>query len=146
MQAFYASTSKLSTISEADQLNSEQGRLFKRFNDQVTVLANDFWTTESRDDIFGPSIEDAQPRIDALVLSQAGARPLCGLYDSMVERIVQASDSTAVTSRTKALRAISLIVAQDPDLFYRVSLLVYLDRSSDLELSCASIGRHQSKY
>lgn len=127
MQVHHAATSKLSNFSESEQLNSEQGRHFKNFHDQITTLATEFWTTEPRDDVFGPNIEDAQPRIDALVLRQAGARPLCGLYDSMVERIVQASDSTAVTARTKALRALSLIVAQDPDLFYRVSIPMNLD-------------------
>jgi cohesin loading factor subunit SCC2 len=41
------------------------------------------------------------------------------MYQALLDRIVDASESTQVTLRTKALRAVSLVVAQDPDLFHQ---------------------------
>lgn len=92
----------------------------KAFNDRINHLATNFWMNESRDDIFAPTTADDQLSIDSLSVQLARSQSLAGLYDTLLDRIVDAAESSAVSFRTKALRGISLIVAQDPNLFHRV--------------------------
>jgi cohesin loading factor subunit SCC2 len=58
--------------------------------------------------------------IDDFALQLARSQPLASLYEPLLARVLEASESTAVTFRAKALRAISLIVAQDAELFGHV--------------------------
>lgn len=66
------------------------------------------------------STDDNHPRIDTLAMKLSRAQPLAGLYDALLERILDASESIQVAFRTKSLRGIGLVVAQDPSLFLRV--------------------------
>lgn len=65
------------------------------------------------------SPDDAQPRIDGVALDLWRSSTLANLYQPLLTRIVDASESAQVTLRTKALRAISAVVAQDPGLFHQ---------------------------
>lgn len=66
------------------------------------------------------SADDEQPAIDGIALQVARARPLAALYEPLLDHIVDSADSSAVGFRTKALRGIGLVVAQDPELFNQV--------------------------
>lgn len=68
------------------------------------------------------STDDEQPRIDLLNIQRSRSQPLVGLYQALLARVVAASESSAVSFRTKSLRGISLFVAEDPELFLEVSL------------------------
>jgi cohesin loading factor subunit SCC2 len=70
------------------------------------------------------SPEDAQPRIDAVCLDLWRSSSLADMYDPLLERIVEASENPQTTQRTKALRAIGMVVAQDPDLFHQVRFII----------------------
>ncbi|GEM10950.1 cohesin loading factor subunit SCC2 [Rhodotorula toruloides] len=63
--------------------------------------------------------EDSQVKVDTLALDVWRSSTLPSMYQALLDRIVDASESTQVTLRTKALRAVSLVVAQDPDLFHQ---------------------------
>lgn len=76
--------------------------------------------------MFGPSSEDAQPRIDTISLELSQTQPLAEMYQPLINQILEAADSPQVALRTKALRSISLVFAQDPDLFHQVSSLPFL--------------------
>jgi hypothetical protein len=56
------------------------------------------------------------------------------MYDPLLERIVEASENTNITQRAKALRAIGMVVAQDPELFHQVRLA--FPRPSPILLIC----------
>ncbi|GAA6060785.1 hypothetical protein JCM10212_005434 [Sporobolomyces blumeae] len=86
---------------------------------RLQELALSLWDREDDEDVFGPTPEDAQPRIDAVALELSRSQPLSSMYQGILACIVQSAESAQVTFRTKALRDISLIVAQDPDLFHQ---------------------------
>ncbi|GAA5903419.1 hypothetical protein JCM8208_001915 [Rhodotorula glutinis] len=86
-------------------------------HDRLVALVGEVWTDEQVEDVFGPSADDSQPRIDALALELWRFSILANLYQPILTRIVDASESAQMGQRAKALRAISLVVAQDPDLF-----------------------------
>ncbi|GAA5844309.1 hypothetical protein JCM9279_001763 [Rhodotorula babjevae] len=86
-------------------------------HDRLVALAGEIWTDEQVEDVFGPSADDSQLRIDALALELWRFSTLANLYQPMLTRIVDASESAQMGQRAKALRAVSLVVAQDPDLF-----------------------------
>ncbi|GAA5875871.1 hypothetical protein JCM1840_002960 [Sporobolomyces johnsonii] len=101
---------------------SEEGQRLMAVIGRLDVLTREMWEREDVEDVFGPSPEDAQPRIDALTLELSRFQPLANLYEPLLERIISASESSQVTFRTKALRDISLIVAQDPELFHQTNI------------------------
>ncbi|SCV73614.1 BQ2448_6044 [Microbotryum intermedium] len=104
----------------ADELEcTEAGQLAQAFHARLRHHAEACWILPSDDDVFGPSADDEQPLVDDLAVQLARGRPLAGLYDSILALVVESSESTAVALRTKALRGISLLVAQDPELFHR---------------------------
>lgn len=70
--------------------------------------------------LLSDSVEESQARVDALVVQLSASQPIAALYPALLEQVLVASDSSTVSSRTKSLRALSLIVAQDPELFVRV--------------------------
>ncbi|KAK4330559.1 Sister chromatid cohesion protein 2 [Rhodotorula toruloides] len=82
-------------------------------------LVEEVWNDEPMEDVFGPSPEDSQPKVDSLALDLWRSSTLPSMYQALLDRIVDASESTQVTLRTKALRAVSLVVAQNPDLFHQ---------------------------
>ncbi|KAK4701477.1 cohesin loading factor subunit SCC2, partial [Phenoliferia sp. Uapishka_3] len=106
----------LDELSNAE-LSSEKGTRLQAVADRLSVAAHSLWSTTVADDVFGPNLEDEQPRIDLLTLQLSRSQPLAGLYKPLLERVLAASESTVVAFRTKSLRGISLIVAQDPGLF-----------------------------
>ncbi|KAL8277535.1 hypothetical protein RQP46_010090 [Phenoliferia psychrophenolica] len=110
-----AANGLLDELSAADVINTENGRQLKALTDRLAFLAKSLWSSSPSDDVFGPSPDE--PRIDLLALQLSRSQPLAGLYKAILDRVIAASDSTVVAFRTKSLRAISLIVAQDPDLF-----------------------------
>lgn len=63
------------------------------------------------------SAEAAQPRIDAIALDLWRSSTLPSMYRVLIERILDACESPQVTLRTKAMRAVSHVIAQDPSLF-----------------------------
>ena len=69
------------------------------------------------EDVFGPSLDDTKDKIDSLALDLSRTQSLAATYDPLVHMILAACDATAVAFRTKALRDVSLIVHEDPDLF-----------------------------
>ncbi|BGP51653.1 Sister chromatid cohesion protein 2 [Rhodotorula kratochvilovae] len=88
-------------------------------HDRLVALVKEVWEDDQVEDVFGPSPEDSQPRIDTLSLELWRSSTLASLYQPILTRIVDASESAQVAQRTKALRATSLVVAQDPDLFHQ---------------------------
>lgn len=68
------------------------------------------------------SVEDDGTRTQAISQALSRTQPLAGLYAPLLKQILDISKSTTVSFRTKSIRAISLIVAYDPDLFHDVSL------------------------
>ncbi|GAA5904538.1 hypothetical protein JCM6882_004901 [Rhodosporidiobolus microsporus] len=105
---------------EAD--SSEDVRAAVAVVERLEVLAKDVWEKGEGENVFGPSPEDAQPRIDALALDLWRLSSLAMMYEPLLERIVDASESAQVALRTKALRAVSLVVAQDPELFHQANV------------------------
>ncbi|GAA5844746.1 hypothetical protein JCM11251_002267 [Rhodosporidiobolus azoricus] len=114
--------SVLAKLGPAEAGNSEEGRTAMAVVGRLEKLSKDVWEEGDGEDVFGPSPEDAQPRIDALALDVWHNSPLALMYDPLLERIVDASESAQVTLRTKALRATSLVVAQDPELFHQANV------------------------
>ncbi|GJN94290.1 hypothetical protein Rhopal_007364-T1 [Rhodotorula paludigena] len=104
-----------STKSQFESSQEEAHALQARLED----IARTIWDDEQVEDVFGPSPEDAQPRIDGVALDLWRSSTLANLYQPLLTRIVDASESAQVTLRTKALRAISAVVAQDPSLFHQ---------------------------
>ncbi|KPV73441.1 uncharacterized protein RHOBADRAFT_55179 [Rhodotorula graminis WP1] len=86
-------------------------------HDRLVALVGEVWNDDQVEDVFGPSADDSQPRVDALALELWRFSTLANLYQPILTRIVDASESAQMGQRAKALRAISLVVAQDPDLF-----------------------------
>ncbi|BGP35332.1 Sister chromatid cohesion protein 2 [Rhodotorula toruloides] len=86
---------------------------------RLDILIEEVWNDEPMEDVFGPSPEDSQSKVDSLALDLWRSSTLPSMYQALLDRIVDASESTQVTLRTKALRAVSLVVAQDPDLFHQ---------------------------
>ncbi|GAA5958783.1 hypothetical protein JCM21900_004761 [Sporobolomyces salmonicolor] len=101
---------------------SQEGQTLVAVIGKLDVLARELWERDNVEDVFGPSPEHAQPRIDALTLELSRSQPLANLYEPLLERIISASETSQVTFRTKALRGISLIVAQDPELFHQTNV------------------------
>ncbi|ORY37374.1 sister chromatid cohesion C-terminus-domain-containing protein, partial [Leucosporidium creatinivorum] len=120
--ALSLSNSILSKYSDREQNESEEGHRAKALNTRLSTLAASCWSVEVDDDIFGPSADDEQPAIDGIALQLARSRPLAALYEPLLDNIVNASDSSAVGFRTKALRDIGLVVAQDPELFHQANV------------------------
>lgn len=122
-------------------MSESQDSQAQAVHDRLVALLSETWNDEQVEDVFGPrcatvsrlsfvratdscayspaSAEDSQPRVDALSLELWRFSTLANLYQPILTRIVDASESSAVVQRTKALRAISLVVAQDPDLFHQ---------------------------
>jgi len=98
----------------------------RAIRDRLDVLAKAIWHSNDSEDVFGPSSEDAQPRIDTISLELSQTQPLAEMYQRLINQILEAADSPQVALRTKALRSISLVFAQDPDLFHQVSSLPFL--------------------
>ncbi|GAA5873259.1 hypothetical protein JCM8547_008616 [Rhodosporidiobolus lusitaniae] len=108
---------------EPDELERSEGaQVAKAVVECLELPAKEVWEEGEGEDVFGPSLEDAQPRIDALALDMWRSSSLAAMYEPLLERIVEASESPQVTLRTKALRAISLVVATDPELFHQASI------------------------
>ncbi|TKA56971.1 hypothetical protein B0A53_01372 [Rhodotorula sp. CCFEE 5036] len=84
---------------------------------RLEELCEQTWQDNSTDDVFGPSAEAAQPRIDAIALDLWRSSTLPSMYRVLIERILNACESPQVTLRTKAMRAVSHVIAQDPSLF-----------------------------
>ncbi|GAA5984976.1 hypothetical protein JCM11641_005602 [Rhodosporidiobolus odoratus] len=103
----------------AEDARSEAGQAAVYLAERLDLLARAIWEEPEGEDVFGPSPEDAQPRIDAVALDLWRCSSVAAMYPALLDRIVDASESAQVTLRTKALRAVSLVVAQDPDLFYQ---------------------------
>ncbi|GAA5926432.1 cohesin-loading factor complex subunit SCC2 [Sporobolomyces koalae] len=98
--------------------DAEDDGRFSLLQNRLDEYLRAVWTTSDAEDVFGPMPpEDAQSRIDALAIELARSQSLASMYQTLIGQIVQASENPQVTLRTKALRAISLVVAQDPDLF-----------------------------
>ena len=68
------------------------------------------------------SADDDGSRTQAISQALSRTQPLAGLYAPLLKQILDISKSTTVSFRTKSIRAISLIVAHDPDLFHDVSV------------------------
>lgn len=79
-----------------------------------------FWTFDSEEDVFGWSGTEQGRSPDELAQSLAPSQPLARMYESLLEKVIECLDSASVTLRTKALKAISLIIAEDDSLFNRV--------------------------
>lgn len=143
IQAAKAASNLLEDYSPVDLSTTDNVRRLKALADRLAVVAQSLWSVAPVDDVFGPrcasspfslglslaflisflwmcSPDDEQPRIDLLTLQLSRSQPLASLYKPLLERVVGASESTAVTFRTKSLRSISLLVAQDPELFLQV--------------------------
>ncbi|GAA5983631.1 hypothetical protein JCM10908_000358 [Rhodotorula pacifica] len=84
---------------------------------QLEHLSEQTWQENAAEDVFGPSSDAAQPRIDAIALDLWRTSTLPSMYHALIERILDACESPQVTLRTKAMRAVSHVVAQDPSLF-----------------------------
>lgn len=64
----------------------------------------------------------SQAAIDEVSLKLWRTSTLATMYRALVERVLDAAESTQITLRTKAMRAIGNIVAQDPALFHEDSV------------------------
>ncbi|CDR46094.1 RHTO0S12e00276g1_1 [Rhodotorula toruloides] len=118
MRADYANDllqARQHAVSEDASQDDQRQALVKRLG----ILIEEVWNDEPMEDVFGPSPEDSQPKVDGLALDLWRSSTLPSMYQALLDRIVDASESTQVTLRTKALRAVSLVVAQDPDLFHQ---------------------------
>ncbi|GAA5948648.1 hypothetical protein JCM10213_003568, partial [Rhodosporidiobolus nylandii] len=111
----------LAELSPAE-LDSDEGKAAQALADRLELLAKAVWEEGESEDVFGPSPEDAQPRIDAATLDVWRTSSLAAMYNPLLDRIVEANESAQVTLRTKALRAVSLVVAQDPELFHQANI------------------------
>ena len=60
-------------------------------------------------------------RIDQIAESVGSSQSFPGLLDALLNVVIIASDSTIVTLRTKALRALGQIVANNPEILKNVS-------------------------
>ncbi|KAM0747229.1 hypothetical protein T439DRAFT_97198 [Meredithblackwellia eburnea MCA 4105] len=96
-----------------DPLAQRTASLAALMSEKVSVL----WSSYTEDDVFGSSAEETQQRIDLLELQLSRSRNFAGLYRAILDRLLSSSESPAVNFRTKSLRGISLLVAQDPELF-----------------------------
>lgn len=121
--------------------------------DRFEVHIAAFWEPSSETDVFVPSFvlpsslphiadsgddrtDDDGTRTQAISQALSRTQPLAGLYAPLLKQILDISKSTTVSFRTKSIRAISLIVAHDPDLFHDVSLPSIVDLSGTDEVFC----------
>lgn len=82
--------------------------------------------------------------MDALTLELARSQPLASLYEPLLEQVIDACEATHINFRSKALRNIGLIVAQDPDLFLQVSRLTSFGLRSSLLMLLSQENVHRS--
>ncbi|GAA6048643.1 hypothetical protein JCM3770_001996 [Rhodotorula araucariae] len=102
-----------------ERLGSGAQDCVQAVHDRLVSLVHEVWEDDHVEDVFGPSREDSQAAIDALSVEIGRSSMLTSLYQPILARIVDASESAQVAQRTKALRATSLVVAQDPELFHQ---------------------------
>ncbi|KAK4052266.1 Sister chromatid cohesion protein 2 [Microbotryomycetes sp. JL221] len=118
------------TVSSADMIVStydqsdfsEEAQRARSIRDQVANLAVSWWSLRDEEDVFGPNLDDLQSSVDNIVLQLSKTSTLVSLYPALLERIVDACESSAVNLRTKAMRAVSLLVSNDPDLFHHPTI------------------------
>ncbi|GAA5958305.1 hypothetical protein JCM3765_004786 [Sporobolomyces pararoseus] len=113
-ELFQARDSFASPASDIDSAQTEQLGVLE---ERLETFSRSIWQAHETEDVFGPTPEDAQPRIDLISLSLSRSQPLATMYQPLITQVIEASESSQVALRTKALRAIGLVVAQDPDLF-----------------------------
>ncbi|KAI5476699.1 cohesin loading factor subunit SCC2 [Pseudohyphozyma bogoriensis] len=102
---------------------TKEGVQAKQLATRLGEAAVELWTSETvEEDVFGAPVEKDADRIDALSLQLSRSQGLAGLYSSIFAQVIEASESPAVTLRTKALRGISLVVAHDPELFLQADV------------------------
>lgn len=115
-----AGASIASTLEAAEEGEVKMKRdaiaALERFEAHLGLLAAKLWDP-IQDDVFGPSLDDEKDKIDALALDLSRVQSLASTYEPLLHRILSTCDATSVTFRTKALRAVGLIVHEDPDLF-----------------------------
>jgi hypothetical protein len=68
------------------------------------------------------SVDDPETQARALSNLIAHSQPLDGAFDAILSHILVASELATATFRTKALRALGLIVEQDPNIFFQTSV------------------------
>lgn len=159
------------TSFSSQELASETAQAAQAVVDRLEVLSKAIWEDVESDDVFGPrcvslpslflplstlltlsfpahSQEDAQPHIDAVCLDLWRSSSLADMYNPLLERIVEASESTQITQRSKALRAIGLVVAQDPELFHQVRFSRFPPQFEAHSLRCTGKlpSRHRGPY
>ncbi|GAA6021361.1 hypothetical protein JCM10207_002022 [Rhodosporidiobolus poonsookiae] len=122
LAALEQSKSILAEYSANEVAASQDGQAAKAVYERLEGLVREIWEEVEGEDVFGPTPEDAQPRIDALSAGLWRSSSLAAMYDPLLQRIVDAAESSQVTLRTKALRAVSLVVAQDPELFHQSNI------------------------
>ncbi|GAA6018662.1 hypothetical protein JCM8202_000602 [Rhodotorula sphaerocarpa] len=75
------------------------------------------WQDIPREDVFGPNSNTPGLSVDAVSTQLWRTSTLASMYHPLVERVLDASESPQTTLRTKAMRAVSHVIAQDPSLF-----------------------------
>jgi cohesin loading factor subunit SCC2 len=109
-----------SLATPASDIDSAQTEQLDTIKERISAFSRSIWEANEAEDVFGPTPEDAQPRVDAVSLALSRSQPLATMYQPLITRVIEASESSQVALRTKALRGIGLIVAQDPNLFHQV--------------------------
>lgn len=114
----------------------------KAFHEALRHQCESYWSFEDVDDVFGwsfvailtslsycpkltSSFSDRPSKADELAVAVAQVQPLARMYESLLEKIIDALDSSSVTLRTKALRSISAIIAEDDSVFNRVCIATF---------------------
>ncbi|GAA5994954.1 hypothetical protein JCM5350_007201 [Sporobolomyces pararoseus] len=144
-ELFQASDSFASPASDIDSAQTEQLNALK---DRIETFSRSIWEAKETQDVFGPTPEDAQPRIDSISLALSRSQPLATMYQPLITRVIEASESSQVALRTKALRAIGLVVAQDPNLFHQENVRQSIEnRMHDLspavrDTTIELVGKH----
>ncbi|KAH8915687.1 ARM repeat-containing protein [Atractiella rhizophila] len=115
--AWKASSSMLETYLPEDQNCSEEFIKAQSLNKMLQEEFERFWDLPDEKDPFGPTDSDEDDRLQDIVDRISQIQGVRLLKDPLLDHVLQASDSTVVTFRTKALRALAQIVAVDPELF-----------------------------
>ncbi|KAM0792017.1 hypothetical protein ACM66B_007127 [Microbotryomycetes sp. NB124-2] len=108
------------TFDEDDQ--GEEAVQARTFESTLVQLATAWWAVEAPEDVFGPNAEDMLGSLHDIALQLSRTSSLPSICSTLLDRVVDACESPAVALRTKAMRAISLFVAQDPELFHHESI------------------------
>ncbi|KAK4046628.1 Sister chromatid cohesion protein 2 [Microbotryomycetes sp. JL201] len=118
--AVQSSTMITQTFDENDR--SDEAIQARILTENFVQCATTWWTADVQDDVFGPNADELHLSLDTIVVQLSRTSLLSTLYATLLDRVVDACESPAVAIRTKAMRAISLFVAQDPDLFHHSSI------------------------